>query len=73
LKETAQNLPRNRPETAQKIIDEILKNPYITRGKLAAEIGISEDRVKHQVSALRKQGVLKRIGGDKGGHWEVIK
>jgi len=25
------------------------------------------------MSKLKKEGIIKRIGPDKGGHWEVIK
>ena len=38
----------------------------------AAEIlGITSRGVEKQISALKKAGKLKRIGGDKGGAWKV--
>lgn len=69
--ETAQKLPGNRPETAQKIIDAIKLNPAVTRKKLALQTGFTEDTVKHTVSKLKKQNVLKRIGSDREGYWEI--
>jgi hypothetical protein len=29
--------------------------------------------MKKQLKKLQQEGYLKRIGPDKGGHWEVIK
>ena len=60
-------------KTTQKIIEAITKKSDITQKELAAVIGITEDRVKYHIIRLRKKGVLKRIGPDKGGYWEVVK
>lgn len=67
-----QKTPRKHPETAQKIIDAILKNPSITRQGLAKEIRKTEDSIKHHLMVLQKSGVIKRVGADKGGYWEII-
>ena len=29
-------------------------------------------RIKYNIRKLREKGIIKRIGPDKGGHWEVI-
>ena len=34
--------------------------------------GISEDGIKYNLKALIKSGIIKRIGGRKLGHWEII-
>ncbi len=60
-------------ETTQEIIEAITKKSDITQKELAAVIGITEDGVKYHITRLRKKGVLKRIGPDKGGYWEVVK
>ena len=39
---------------------------------MAMVLGLTEDGVYYHVKNLRTQGILRRIGGDKGGHWEVI-
>ena len=31
---------------------------------------ISENNIKENLAKLKKKGLLKRIGPDKGGHWE---
>ncbi|MBI5096939.1 MAG: winged helix-turn-helix domain-containing protein, partial [Nitrospirae bacterium] len=55
-------------KTTQKIIEAITKKSDITQKELAAIIGITEDGVKYHITRLRKKGLLKRIGPDKGGH-----
>lgn len=60
-------------KTTQKLLELIKKNPYITRRKLSNVIGISEDGIKFKLNQLKKKHIIKRIGPDKGGYWEVIK
>ncbi len=60
-------------KTTQKILALIKENPYITRKELAQEIGnITEDGIKYNLAKLKKQGKIKRVGPDKGGHWEIV-
>ncbi|MBI5047476.1 MAG: winged helix-turn-helix transcriptional regulator [Deltaproteobacteria bacterium] len=60
-------------KTTQKIIEAITKKSDVTQKELATVIGITEDGVKYHITRLRKKGLLKRIGPDKGGYWEVVK
>ena len=46
--------------------------PTCTYDELAGRIGISRRAITKQIKNLRETGKLKRIGPDKGGHWEVI-
>ncbi len=57
----------------QKILGLIAQNNPITRAEIAQAVGLSEGGVKKQLRQLQAKGVLKRIGPDKGGHWEVLK
>jgi len=44
----------------------------MTTQQLADRLGISRRAVAKQVKNLQEQGRLKRVGPDKGGHWEVM-
>ncbi|MFH2023081.1 MAG: hypothetical protein ABIJ10_02090 [Candidatus Micrarchaeota archaeon] len=33
---------------------------------------LSEDGVKYTLNKLKKDKVIRRVGPDKGGHWEVL-
>jgi len=51
----------------------IKKKPNITTDKLAKEIGVTRRTIARYISKLKTQNKIKRIGSDKGGHWEVVK
>ena len=62
---TAQN-------TTQNIIDLIKGNPNITTKEMADKLSMTRDGINYQIRKLKKSGILQRVGGDKGGHWEII-
>ena len=65
--ENAVSLSKN-----QEAILRIIKdNPSISKAKLALEVGISENSISRNIEAMRGK-YLRRVGPDKGGHWEVI-
>ena len=70
--ETTPKSPRKVPEKSQKIIAALKENPYSSRRDLSLKLGESEDTVQSQLRKLVKDGLIKRIGPDKGGHWEVL-
>ncbi len=59
-------------KTAQKIIAAIINEPKITRKKLSELCGISVDGIKWQLKQLQKENLIRRVGPDNGGHWEII-
>jgi len=60
-------------KTTQKIIALIRRNPEITRQELAAELGITDSGVKYHLKKMQDKGLIRRIGADKGGHWELVR
>jgi len=58
-------------KSSQKIITLMKINPNITISVLSEIIGISDRAIKKQINKLKIQGIIKRIGSAKGGHWEV--
>ena len=57
----------------QRIVDAIAKDSAISAQELAELIGISHRKTQDNLAKLKDMGVLKRVGPDKGGHWEVTK
>lgn len=56
-------------KTAQKILEVIKGDPYITRKEFAEKIGnITEDGIKYHLTKMKKQGKIRRIGSDNGGY-----
>lgn len=48
------------------------ENPKMTTNTLAEAIGISPKAVERHLASLKKEGLIIRVGPDKGGHWEVV-
>ena len=55
-----------------KILGACREKPSITIPELAVLIGITERSVQRNIQNLQKDGFLRRIGGRKEGHWEVM-
>ena len=59
-------------ERQRKIIAIVADNPYITQSDLVSKLGISLVHVNKNMKKLQGLGIIRRVGPDKGGHWEVI-
>jgi ATP-dependent DNA helicase RecG len=59
-------------KTVGKILEAIRDNPAITREELSQLTDLSIRGVEWNLARLKKEGKIKRIGPDKGGHWEII-
>ncbi len=53
------------------ILGEIKRNPKVTLPKLADTLGVNRRTIARDIAALKASNRLRRIGPDKGGHWEV--
>ena len=60
-------------KTREKMMLLIENNPLITANEMADSLEMSVKGIEWQLNNLKKQKILKRVGPDKGGHWEVIK
>ena len=54
------------------IFKKIKEIPYITAEDLSDSVGINKRNVEKNLSKLQELGVIKRVGSDKMGHWEII-
>lgn len=59
-------------KSTQRIIALIKDNPYITTQEIADQIGIIRRGVAKHIKKLQEKGIIRRVGPEKGGHWEVI-
>ncbi len=56
----------------QKMILQLIKEkPTVSRKELSIELKINESAVQKHLENLKKKGLLRRIGADRGGYWEV--
>ena len=59
-------------KSKDKIVALLKDNNKLSAVALAERIGISAKAVEKHLSNLKADGIIKRIGPDKGGHWEVV-
>ena len=70
--ESDRNVPENVPESRGKIILKLIKgNKTVSMGEMASILKVNVKTVKRELSKLKQEGILVRIGPAKGGHWEV--
>ena len=50
----------------------IKANPFISRKTLSAKLGINPSAVQKHLDVLKNKEIIKRIGADKGGHWDWV-
>ena len=70
--DVVENVVENKENVVENILASISKNSTISTKKLAAMYSLSERQVQRIMTKLKEQGVIRRIGPDKGGHWEII-
>ena len=58
--------------TDSKVIDFIRSDPSVTIKELQEMLNLSRNGVRKALGRLKSMGRLRRVGPDKGGHWEVV-
>ena len=58
--------------TKKDIVEIILNSPDITIPQIAEQLGLNARGIAKHIKNLQNEGIIKRIGPDKGGHWEVV-
>ena len=56
----------------QAILNAIKKDAKVTAAEIAMQIGVSARAVEKRIRFLRESGVIRRVGPNKGGSWEII-
>ena len=63
---------KSNQKSNQKILSEIRQNSSVSNRELQDLVGLSESGVKKVLCQLRNDGIIVRVGGAKGGHWEFL-
>lgn len=66
-----EKLPENLSELQRIIMTNMLQKPRITYAQLVNITGKSREAIRKNINLLKKAGLVKRIGPDKGGHWQI--
>ena len=55
----------------EKVLSVIAEEPQITQKELSNRTGLSTRTVSREIKELRDSGVIRRIGSDRSGYWEI--
>ena len=59
-------------KSREKIISLLSQDNSLSAAALAERIGITPKAVEKHIAKMKAEGILKRVGPDKGGHWQMI-
>jgi predicted HTH transcriptional regulator len=59
-------------KTSEKILAAMRRNSGITIAELATIVGVTGRTIERNIQKLQQENLLRRVGPDKGGYWEVI-
>ena len=59
-------------KTSDKILTLIEMDNQISIPELSKNIGVTERTIERNLGKLQQDHLLKRVGGAKGGYWQII-
>ena len=75
-KTTQKNVEKIVENSVEKSVEKVWRlmkqDPYITTKQIADAVGLSIRGIEENIKKLKREGRIRRIGGDNGGHWKVI-
>ncbi len=74
------NAPVNAPANATvklsktqiAIVKAIINNNHVTYDDLKTILGVDRSTITRNIAVLKEKGVIRRVGEDKNGYWEVL-
>ena len=71
IKNSPVNDPVKLTDRQRMILQVFHEDKNLSRERLCAKTGLSDTTAKREIAYLKRLGVLKRIGSDKNGYWQV--
>ena len=62
---------KGKEKSSEKVIRLMAENSIITTQEIAQSLGLSLAGIEKIIRILKQKGHLRRVGPDKGGHWEI--
>ena len=71
-KETTKETTKKTYSIQNEIINCLQKDPYATIKEVQMQFkSMTVDGIQYHIKRLKSMGLLKRIGPDKGGYWQI--
>ena len=71
-KDLGKDLGKEVPVRCRALYALLVENPDYTQAAIAEHLGLSTETVRLQMKILIDSGLVRRVGGRKMGHWEVV-
>ena len=59
-------------DIVQSILNAIRQNSKVSAAEIAMKVGLSSRAVEKRIKTMRENGIIRRVGPDRGGYWEII-
>ena len=69
---TSQKTGTKTSQIAMEILRYLRKNPKASRKELSVYFGRTSSSIQWHIEQLKKKGLIRHVGSDKGGYWEII-
>lgn len=63
---------KSKEKSKEKILQIIANNPCVTTRELSELVGLSIAGIEKNMRQMKEKGLIRRIGPDRGGYWEVL-
>jgi ATP-dependent DNA helicase RecG len=73
VKTRVKSSEKTRTKTRTILLTLLNQNPTISRQELATTLGITLKGVDWQTQELKNKGIVRRVGSNRVGSWEVLK
>ena len=60
-------------KTREALLQMIAADPTVTTTQMDSALGINRSAVSKHIDRLKADGRLRRVGPDKGVHWEMLR
>lgn len=70
--QTGKNVIENSHQDAVDVLQNVLQNAIESSATLAVYFNVSERTIRRDLQTLQLKGIIRHVGPDKGGCWEII-
>ncbi len=72
VENAVENVTGSLTDNQKQILSLMKSKPSVSEAELSVELGIHVSNIDRNIRKLKRQGLIVRIGPDKGGYWKVI-
>lgn len=65
-------VPNKLTDVQEKILEDMKQSPHITTKELSERLGVSSRMIVKHIRTLKDGGIIRRIGSNKSGYWEIL-